>query len=425
MSNIKVFTSADILLPKNREKGSGTAYSCIACDQFTSEPEFWEKCKNEAAGKPSALNLILPEAYLSSEDEIIPSINNAMNTYLDTYLEEFSDSMIYLRRTQPDGRVRAGIVGKIDLEYYNYNSNSESLIRPTEKTVVERIPARVKIRENAPIELPHVMLLINDKNKTVIEPLNDVYTELKKAYDFDLMMGAGHVEGYFISESQKKRITALLARYATENYCNEIYHLKSCKPLLFAVGDGNHSLASAKTVYENLKAEFGNEAKKMPARYALVEFVNIHDSALDFEPIYRIVKCSSQKEADELVSFLKCSAESSNGDNEPYDFTIIRGEEEEVLHVQHPTKNLPVAFLQKMLDVFSKEHPDAITDYIHGEDSLRKLSAEENTVGFLFEGMEKSDLFKSIVKDGVLPRKTFSMGHALDKRHYLEARKIK
>ncbi len=425
MSNNEVFTSADILLPKKRDGADGTSYACVACDQFTSETDFWEECKKRANQKPSAVNMILPEAYLSIEDSFIPGIHASMNEYLEKYLEEFGNSMIYLRRTQPDGRIRKGIVGKIDLEYYNYNSNSDSLIRPTEKTVIERIPARVKIRENASIELPHIMLLINDKMQNIIEPLEDKYSSLKKAYDFELMMNAGHVEGYFLDDVRKRRITTLLARYSTENYCNNLYRVKSKKPLLFAVGDGNHSLASAKAVYEKLKEKHGNDAKNMPARYALVEFVNIHDSALDFEPIYRIVKCSSEEEVSELVRYIKKSAIESNGDNDSYEITVLHQGLEESIEISKPDKNLPVAFLQEHLDNFSEKHPDTVTDYIHGEESLRKLVHEENSVGFLFKGMDKSDLFKSIIKDGVLPRKTFSMGHALDKRHYLEARKIK
>jgi uncharacterized protein (DUF1015 family) len=420
-----VFSSADILLPKDRGAEQAKAYSVIACDQFTSEPHYWEEYKRNVGNSPSTLNLILPEVYLCKEDELIPEINKNMIEYENSVLETFFDSMIYVRRTQPDGRVRKGIIGKVDLEYYKYESGSKSLIRPTEMTVIERIPPRVRIRENATIELPHVMLLIDDPAMAVIDPLDKKLDVMSCAYDFDLMLDAGHVSGYFIDKVEQRRIYALLARMSTVHYAKKAYGAADIKPLLFAVGDGNHSLATAKTVYERSKELYGKEAKKRPERYALVEIVNLHDSALDFEPIYRIVKCDSKENADRLCEFIRESVHSCNGDNSPYGITLISGEYTEEINVDHPTKSLPVAYLQELLDAFCNEYPGCVIDYIHGEDSLKKLSCGENTVGFLFKGMDKSELFRSIILDGILPRKTFSMGHALDKRHYFEARKIK
>ncbi len=425
MSNINIFTSANILLPEGLDGRQGEAYAVIACDQFTSEPEYWEKCRALTSGMPTTLDLILPEVYLEDEDELVPKINAAMERYTDGILKEHLDSMIYLRRTQPDGRVRCGIVGKIDLEYYSYENGAESLIRPTEKTVIERIPPRIKIRENAKIELPHVMLLVNDEEKTLIEPIAERYKNFSKAYDFDLMFDAGHVEGYFLDEREKRRITLLLARYSTLDYSKRRYGRTTEKPLLFAVGDGNHSLATAKAVYEALKSKYGMKALGMPERYALCEFVNIHDTALDFEPIYRIVKCECSENVHELTEYIKSECKAARGECEPYKISLLSSDTEEEIVITHPVKNLPVAFLQELIDKFEDEHPECVTDYIHGENSLRMLSREENTVGFLFGGMDKSELFKSVVLDGVLPRKTFSMGHALDKRHYIEARKIK
>lgn len=420
-----IFSSADILLPKERSNESGRAYSVIACDQFTSEPHFWEECRKNVGDEPSTLDLILPEVYLDKADELIPEINKRMADYESSVFETFVDSMIYVRRTQPDGRIRKGIVGKVDLEYYKYETGSQSLIRPTEMTVLERIPPRVRIRENATLELPHIMLLIDDFARNVIEPLEEKCGSMKSAYDYDLMLGAGHVSGYFIDKTEQRRIYALLSRMSTAYYAKKAYGISDIKPLLFAVGDGNHSLATAKSVYERSKELYGKEAKKRPERYALVEIVNLHDDALDFEPIYRIVKCNSSEKASDLCDFIRNAVHNSIGNNEPYSVTVISGGKREELHVTHPPKHLPVAFLQELLDEFCKEDPECTIDYIHGEDSLTRLANDEASVGFIFKGMDKSELFKSIILDGILPRKTFSMGHALDKRHYLEARKIK
>lgn len=419
-----IFSTADILLPKIRSGEDATKYAVIACDQFTSEKAFWEDCEKIVGDAPSTLRMILPEAYLDLSEEMTPKINATMDEYCKSILETYKDSMIYVRRTQPDGRVRCGIVGKIDLEYYDYGKDSQSLIRPTEKTVLERIPPRVKIRENATLELPHIMLLIDDKNKNVIEPLEESYAGFEKAYDLDLMMGAGHLEGYFIDEKNIRRIYALLARYSTKAYCDEYYGIKNAAPLLFAVGDGNHSLATAKAIYEKAKELYGSEAKKMPCRYALAELVDLHSEALDFEPIYRTVVCPSSEVLQKLCDNIRMHCEKACGEEKPFDITLVTESGEETVHVERPHKNLPVGFVQEILDEFCKDNPECEIDYIHGEDSLRSL-AKGNTVGILFEGMSKDSLFSGVISDGVLPRKTFSMGHALDKRHYFEARKIK
>jgi len=419
-----VFSPADILLPKKRMGNDAGKFSVVACDQFTSEKKFWEECDVKVGDSPSSLHLILPEAYLDESNVRIDKINETMDKYCENEFDTFPDSMIYVRRTQPDGRVRCGIVGKIDLEYYDYGENSHSLVRPTEKTVLERIPPRVKIRENASIELPHIMLLLDDKYKRVIEPVEGKYHSLEKAYDFDLMMGAGHIEGYFLDKVDIRRINALLARYSTKAYAEQYYGVKGTKPLLFAVGDGNHSLATAKAIYNNAKETFGKEAKRMPCRYALVEIVNIYSDALDFEPIYRTVKCPSEEVVNELREYIKECARKAEGNEPPFSISLIYNSCEEDVTVSCPDKQLPVGFVQEAIDLFVSEHTECETDYIHGEESLRSLSVG-TTLGILFEGMSKDTLFKGVMSDGVLPRKTFSMGHALDKRHYLEARKIK
>ncbi len=421
---MQIFSQADILLPKKREGEFGKAFSVIACDQFTSEKNFWVECESIIGDMPSTLDLILPEVFLDEADERTPKINENMKKYETDVFEQFSDSLIYVRRTQPDGRIRRGIVGKIDLECYDYSASSSSLVRPTERTVLERIPPRVKVREGATLELPHVMLLIDDVKKTVIEPLESAYSSFKKAYDIELMMGAGRLEGYFIDAPNIRRINGLLARYATEAYTNQRYGRSGIAPLLFAVGDGNHSLATARAVYESAKKEFGDAAASMPCRYALAELVNLHDSALDFEPIYRTVSCESKEAMLSLVNYIKERCDKVNGNDKPFDLTLVFSGKEEVVTVGTPDKTLPIAFVQEVLDEYTAEHTGYVTDYIHGEDSLRSLACG-NTLGILFEGMKKDMLFEGVMADGVLPRKTFSMGHALDKRHYFEARKIK
>ena len=419
-----IFGSCDVLLPKSRNGDLGSVFAVIACDQFTGEADFWQRYEELVGDKVSALHLILPEAFLKDAEERIPRINQAMNEYQDKYTELFPKSLIYLRRKQSDGRMRCGIVGAVDLEHYDFSDNSFSLVRPTEKTVSERIPPRVAIRKNAPLELSHIMLLLDDKSKTVIEPLETEYSSFERLYDIELMQNAGHMEGYLISKEHIERIENLLSAYAERSSCES-----ACKneysPLLFAVGDGNHSLATAKTIYESAKLEYGEGALRMPCRYALCELVNLHSEALDFEPIYRTVTCPSKETLESLKITLKKEADIQSGSEKPYSLTLISEGEELEISVAKPEKKLPVAFVQTVLDKFCAEAPECEIDYIHGEDSVRKLASAQNTLGILFEGMHKSDLFPAVMKDGVLPRKTFSMGHALDKRHYFEARKIK
>ncbi len=420
----KIFRSSDILLPKNREGEYGSAFAVIACDQFTGEVDFWNKYEDLIGDRVSALRLILPEVFLKQAEERIPCINKAMADYEKNDTELFANSLIYLRRKQPDGRIRCGIIGAIDLEYYDFSADSASLVRPTEKTVTERIPPRVEIRKNAPLELSHIMLLVDDKDCEVIEPLEKEYRSFDLLYDFELLQGAGHMEGYLIDKKHTDRIERLLSDFATKKHCQKLYG-EGAEPLLFAVGDGNHSLATAKTIYENAKATYGKQALRMPCRYALAELVNLHSAALDFEPIYRTVVCPSAEIFELLKNRLAKEAKEANGSEMPYTLTLVSAKGEEQIDLPHPEKKLPVAFVQNVLDDFCAEYPECEIDYIHGDDSLRKLASAPNTLGILFEGMHKNDLFPAVMKDGVLPRKTFSMGHALDKRHYFEARKIK
>ena len=389
------FSPADILLPKSHFK----EWAVVACDQYTSEPEYWEAVKQAAGDKPSALNVILPEVYLSADNsEHIEKINQNMQKYLDQKIfAQYPNSLIYVERIQSDGKCRRGIVGKIDLESYDYHTGTDAEIRATEQTVISRIPPRVEIRKNAPLELPHVMLLFDEPDNEIFAYLDASKASFDKAYDFELMCGAGSIKGYVLNEAAKSAVLSQLAILKQKN-----------NGFLFCVGDGNHSLATAKECYNLNKTE--------ASRYALVEVVNIHDKALEFEPIYRVVFGVNPKSL--LNDFVNTLGEGEQK------FTCVYGDKVQEIGV-NPTAKLAVGTLQTFLDEYIKNHPEAEIDYIHGEDSLKKLASRENAIGFIFNGMQKSELFEAVNADGSLPRKTFSMGHADDKRFYIEARKIK
>lgn len=390
---------ADILLPKSNFEN----WSVIACDQYTSEPEYWEGVKKSAGDKPSALNIILPEVYLSEDDsEKIKNINNTMQEYLNgDVFDLFENTLVYIERTQKDSKVRRGVLGLIDLEDYSYLKGADTLIRATEQTVLERIPPRVKIREDASIELPHIMLLIDDAENCILEPLTNNKEKYQKLYDFTLMQNAGKIKGYAVSGEDVFALQNALADLACA----------SGDGLLFAVGDGNHSLASAKECYNQGKGP----------RYALVEVVNIHDDSLEFEPIYRVLfGVEPEKVINDFVTELGGEYDGSDAQK----FTCVYGGNEREISVK-PIAKLPVASLQTFLDDYISKRPEIKIDYIHGVSSLKALAQKQNALGFIFKGMDKAELFPAVSADGSLPRKTFSMGCADDKRFYLEARKIK
>ena len=389
------FSAADILLPKADFEN----WAVIACDQYTSEPEYWDEVKSAAGDKPSALNIVLPEVYLSNDNsKQIEKINKNMIDYISgDIFNTYPDSLVYVERIQSDGKCRRGIVGKIDRECYDYRSGTDAEIRATEQTVLSRIPPRVEIRKNAPLELPHVMLLFDDAKDEIFSYLKTNIDNFKKVYDFTLMCNAGSIKGYLLNDDAKHKVSSILQDLKENN-----------DGFLFCVGDGNHSLATAKECY--------NQNPTKASRYALTEIVNIHDTALEFEPIYRVV---FGVEPEALIDeFVKTVGE---GDQK---FTCVYGDTVKEIGV-NPTAKLAVGTLQTFLDEYVKNHPDAEIDYIHGEESLKKLATRDNAVGFIFDGMQKSELFEAVNADGSLPRKTFSMGHADDKRFYVEARKIK
>lgn len=403
------FYPADILIPENVDMQK---WSVVACDQYTSEPSYWERVYKFVGDAHSTLKMILPEIYLEASDsaERIEKVNSTMNKYLSKQIfKKLPSSFVYVERTLLGGKVRKGIIGAVDLEEYDYSVGSKSLIRATEGTVVSRIPPRLKVRENASLESPHILILIDDKDKTVVEGIDK--TKLEKLYDFELMEESGHITGYLV-EDNNAVISALEKLYEQVNPEN---------PLFFAVGDGNHSLATAKAHWENVKKRLSDaERESHPARYTLIELGNLHDDSLIFEPIHRVVfDCNP----DALLNALKEYYEISETEG-AQEITVVKGAQKTKLFIRNPKSQLAVGSLQLFLDEYIKNNGCRI-DYIHGEDVVSELSAGESNIGFLLPAMDKSDLYPTVLNDGALPRKTFSMGEACEKRFYLEARKIK
>lgn len=417
---MKTFTTADILIPKNENMEK---WCVVACDQYTSEPSYWSEVESIVADNPSTLRLTLPEIYLEDDDvsERIKKINETMSDYLDKGIfKTLENSMIYVERTTLNGRVRKGIIGKIDLEDYDYNKGSETMVRATEKTVIERIPPRMKVRENALIELPHIMLLIDDEKKDIIDNLDKVVTKDEMVYDVDLMQKGGHITGYKLKDENVNDILSKLDALADKNVFEDKYGVSDKGVLLFAVGDGNHSLATAKATYNKLKESNTSLDVLNKARYALVEVVNLHSDALEFEPIHRVL---FDIDTDDFMREL----------NKYYDINktkmgqkihIITKDIDDDFYIDNPKSNLAVGSIQLFIDEYLENHKGRV-DYIHGDDVTRSLGKKENNIGILLPKMEKNDLFKTVILDGALPRKTFSMGHSYDKRYYLEARKIR
>ena len=418
------FYPANILLPK--EGTDMTKWAVVACDQFTSQPEYWQAVEETVKDAPSALRLILPEAGLNAPDveERIAAVNAAMGDYLNGGLfRTLEDSLLYIERIQSDGKIRHGLIGMVDLEQYDFTPGSGALIRATEGTVLSRIPPRVKVRKDAPIELPHVMLLIDDPNKTVIEPLTRASGEMEKLYDFKLQQGGGRITGWRLTAAQVDAVADALTGLCSPEEQAWKYGVKDAPPLLFAVGDGNHSLATAKQCYEDLKRVTPeSEWAGLPARYALVEVVNNHDDALQFEPIHRVVFGVKPEAVLEAFKAYYPGAYEGRGEGHVIAYTHAGGTG--FLTVPQPRVQLAVGTLQAFLDGYVKEHGGEV-DYIHGNEVTDQLGRRPESIGFKLPAMGKQQLFKTVMADGVLPRKTFSMGHAEDKRYYVEARKIR
>ncbi len=418
------FSPADILVPQNCDLGR---WSVVACDQYTSQPEYWQRVSETVGEAPSSLKLILPESCLDGPniETDIMEINNTMTRYLrEDRFRLLPDAMIYVERTLASGKVRRGIVGKIDLEQYDYEPGSDAMIRATEGTVLSRIPPRVAVRKNAPVELPHIMVLTDDPRKTVIEPLAGETASMEPVYDFELMEGGGHIVGRKLGEAQLSRVANAMRALADPKSFNARYSASGKPVLLFAVGDGNHSLATAKECYERQKKLTPPEKWPfLPARYALVELVNLHDDSLEFEPIHRVVFGVEPKALlDALIAAYPGAFFGCRGGG--HQFQFIHRDGVGCVTVPNPADQLAVGTLQRFLDEYTLKNGGRI-DYIHGENVTRDLAARPGNIGFLLPPMGKEQLFPTVIFDGVLPRKTFSMGEAHDKRFYLEARKIR
>ncbi|MFT3891616.1 MAG: DUF1015 domain-containing protein [Anaerolineales bacterium] len=424
-----------VYLPK---KGTDlTKWAVIACDQFTSQPEYWNDVEKIVGDAPSTLNLTFPEVYLEKPggEERIKNVQASMRKYMEDGVLQPRDGFVYVERTV-DGKTRKGIVLCLDLEAYDYNKGSSSLIRATEGTIVDRLPPRIKIREGATFELPHILVLIDDPNRTVIEPVGAAKASLEKLYDFDLMLGSGHLEGYAVNaEFENKVVEALRGLAKPETFAAK-YNIGKDQPvLLFAMGDGNHSLATAKAIWEKNKATVGMDH---PSRYALVEIENVHDEGLEFEPIHRVLfglkkdlfaelektfganfRYKPVASAEEMVK----AVDNAQGEKQLIGL-VGGGKQFGVIEISNPTSNLPVGTIQPFIDAFLKNGGAEKVDYVHGEDVTVKLGSQPSNASFYVPGMSKSDLFKTVILDGALPRKTFSMGEAHEKRFYMEARKI-
>ena len=417
------FYPADILLPRDADM---TKWAVVACDQFTSQPEYWQAVEDTVGEAPSTLRLILPESKLNDAnvDEHIANINASMNEYMEKGIfKTLAGSLIYIERSQSDGRIRHGLVGLVDLDQYDFTPGSGALIRATEGTVLERIPPRVRVRQDAPVELPHVMLLIDDPDRTVVEPLTAAAAGMEQVYDFELQQNGGHLKGWKLSEAQMDAVADALVGLCADDVMEKKYGMSGVAPLLFAVGDGNHSLATAKRCYEDQKKVTPeSEWADLPSRYALVEVVNNHDDALQFEPIHRVL---FGVDAAALLDALKAyypGAYEGQGEGHVIAYTHAGGTG--YITVPQPRVQLAVGTLQAFLDDYLKANGGEV-DYIHGDDVTDELGAKPGNIGFKLPAMGKEQLFKTVMADGVLPRKTFSMGHAQDKRYYVEARKIR
>ena len=412
---MNVFQRGDILLPGNVDLKK---WAVIACDQFTSDPAYWLRVRQTAGDGPSTIHMILPEAELGTADEAasVRAINKAMESYLakDVFVT-YPNAYIYIERTLVDGSVRPGLLGVVDLEAYDYHHGSVSPIRATEKTVLERIPPRQRVRKDAALELPHVLMLCDDDKKQLIEPITAMKDQLTVLYDFELMEDGGRIRGWLVNGEVAEAFDNRLMEFGKG--IHQKYADLSGTPVLLAVGDGNHSLATAKSCYEALKAANPSEdLSNHPARYSLVELQNIHDDSQVFAPIHRII---TQTDAQKLLKDLGSVCAS-----EGYPVEWVIGQQSGKLFLDAAKGELAVAVLQEFLDAWLSENAGEI-DYIHGDDEVCALARQENAIGFLLPPMEKHQLFRGVISGGALPRKTFSMGHAREKRYYLEGRKIK
>ncbi|HAP44609.1 MAG: hypothetical protein A2087_08370 [Spirochaetes bacterium GWD1_61_31] len=432
-----------VAVPEVCLPASGADYrkwAVVACDQYSSEHQYWEDVAGEVGDAPSTLNMIFPECYLEDDDkaERVKRIQAAMQRYLaDKLIAQQKPGFVLLERTTPfEKHPRKGLIMAVDLEAYQYGKGVTSRIRPTEGTIVERLPPRMEIRRGAPLELPHIMLLIDDPARSVIEPLYAKLASFPQLYDFELMKGAGHVRGAHIADQAAlEGVAAALEKLADQT----AYQAKYGSPdvLLFAVGDGNHSLATAKATWEEIKLAGKAQADIMqhPARYALVELVNIYDDGLPFHPIHRVLfKADTQAVMADLkaagncvfepMSFAAAVAKTDQTAPGEHRFAYVSDKEAGLIRFTAPKAKLAAGTIQEILDAHLKRHAGTVIDYIHGTDSLETLAKKSGNFGLYLPPIDKGSFFATVIKDGVMPRKTFSMGEAPEKRFYIEARRI-
>ena len=414
-----------------------TKWAVIACDQFTSQPEYWENVTHLVGDSPSTLHLILPEVYLGNpeEDQLTQTTKEKMQQYLSDGLLSPQERIIYVERSVAS-KTRRGLMLALDLEKYDFSVGSQSLIRATEGTILNRLPPRMRIRKEAPLELPHILVLIDDPEDRVIGTIEAQKTDLPVAYDFDLMQNSGHLCGRLVDDDAlEESVIHNLEVLASPDVFYPKYKIGKDKGvLLFAVGDGNHSLATAKSIWEELKTTVGMDH---PARYALVEVENIHDQGLKFEPIHRVLfdikrdlkqslydHFGSDLTLEPMDNAADLKASVKEGVPGTHVFGLIANRGLTLGKINNPIANLAVGSLQPVLDRVLKEGEASLIDYVHGDDAVFSLGSQPGNTGIYLPGMSKNELFRTVLLDGALPRKTFSMGEAHEKRFYMEARKI-
>jgi len=401
-----IFNKSDILLPKSNidmEK-----WTVIACDQFTSEPDFWDRVQATVGDAPSTFHMILPEVWLEQvdEDAAATEINGTMAAYLRADIfRTIEHSFIYVERKLRNGKIRPGVVGAIDLEQYDVRPDTTSALRASERIIASRLPSRVKIRRGAPLEMPHVLLLIDDPSRAIIEPIGDDAKNMELLYDFPLMEGCGHIVGYRLTGEAADRAAGAINQLA-----------------IILVGDGNHSLVAAKLAWDEQKVTLtGAQRRNHPARYALVEVNNVHDDSLEIEPIHRIIFDAT---GDLIGAFIAKHPNALNGEGAGHVIRYIDRGMPGAFTICDCTVGETIDLLQEFLDVYVDTHGGTI-DYIHGEENLETLAQRPGSIAFFMPIIEKSALFTSVQRGGVFPKKSFSMGEGADKRHYLECRTIR
>ena len=394
-------------------------WAVIACDQFTSEKEYWKQVANHVGDAPSTLNMILPEAYLeeSKGETLVDDINGTMERFLDIgLLEKQPPGFILVDRSTPYVSRRLGLVAAVDLECYSFEKGATTLVRPTEGTVLDRLPPRMAIRRNAPLDLPHILLLIDDPQETVIGPVFENRDKLAKLYDFQLQQNGGQITGWFLDQSQTGSIAAALENLVSDN-------------LLFAVGDGNHSLATARQLW--LEKKKSGASPDDPSRYAMVEIENIHDNGLLFHPIHRVLFNIDQDLFITAITkalggtFTSGQAIAKNPQNGLHTIGMITGQAEGIINFQTEDGRLTVEHIQQFLDDLLRDNPSVSVDYVHDQEPVRQLGSQKGNIGIYLPDVDKTTFFDRIRTIGPFPRKTFSIGHGQEKRYYIESRLLR